>query len=75
MHTKSHSFILNGKLFWNPETLWREVSEKVQKTETSCIQIQIKLCSVTEEPATPRQTISVTMATTMAVDSRDHTAC
>jgi hypothetical protein len=37
MHMTSHS-ILTGKPFRNPETLWREVPSKVQKSEDSSIQ-------------------------------------
>jgi hypothetical protein len=40
--------------FWSPKTMWMEVPVKIQKTELSCIQIRIKLCSSTEIPTMSR---------------------
>jgi hypothetical protein len=46
---------LLASLFWNPKTMWIEVSVKLQKKELSCVQIHIKLHSSAEVPTTSRQ--------------------
>ncbi len=51
---KQFNYLL-ASLFWKPKTMWMEVPVKVQKTELSCVQIQIKLHSSTEVPTTSRQ--------------------
>jgi hypothetical protein len=51
----SHLITYWQALFWNPKTMWMEAPVKVQKKELSCVQIQSKLHSATEEPTTSRQ--------------------